>query len=309
VTNPLLEEALSLWIAGRESRGEPYTGPLLIEKAKRFAKELNISSTDLSFSAGWLSGFKKRHGLKQHRRHGESGSTDPKLASEEHIWLHPILKKYPSADIFNVDETGFFYQPLLAWTLSKDNMPGTKISKTRLTILVGTNTTGTEKLKLMFIGKAKKPRCFKKRTSAALGFDYHNNAKAWMTGVIFSQYIAELDKKMVRQNRKILLLIDNFSGHQWNEKTTKNIQIEFFTANLTPFVQPMDAGIIRTLKAVYQRLKLERSLDRERDGEANIFKIDQLEAMHLMEQAWEEVSTETVANCWRHTGILPKSPE
>jgi hypothetical protein len=114
---------------------------------------------------------------------------------------------------------------------------------------------------------------------------------------------------MVRQNRKILLLIDNFSGHQWNEKTTKNIQIEFFTANLTPFVQPMDAGIIRTLKAVYQRLKLERSLDRERDGEADIFKIDQLEAMRLMERAWEEVSTETVANCWRHTGILPKSPE
>ena len=36
----------------------------------------------------------------------------------------------------------------------------------------------------------------------------------------------------------------------------------------------------------------------------NIFAINQLEAMCLLEEAWEGVKQLTIVNCWQHTGIL-----
>jgi DDE superfamily endonuclease len=67
----------------------------------------------------------------------------------------------------------------------------------------------------------------------------------------------------------------------------------------------MDAGIIRTLKAHYKRMMLEHSLDREELGMDDIFAINQLEAMRLLEAAWNAIQPVSIANCWRHTGILP----
>ena len=37
----------------------------------------------------------------------------------------------------------------------------------------------------------------------------------------------------------------------------------------------------------------------------DIFTINQLEAMQLLEDAWNSVKQSTIANCWQHTGILP----
>ena len=50
---------------------------------------------------------------------------------------------------------------------------GGKYGKERITITVGANMSRTEKLKLLVIGKAKKPRCFKGIKS--LPVDYRSN--------------------------------------------------------------------------------------------------------------------------------------
>lgn len=39
---------------------------------------------------------------------------------------------------------------------------------------------------------------------------YRFNSKASMTRVIFIEWITELDKNIFRQNKKILLFVDNF---------------------------------------------------------------------------------------------------
>jgi hypothetical protein len=65
-----------------------------------------------------------------------------------------------------------------------------------------------------------------------------------MTGLIFKQWIEEFDEEMGRQGRKVLLILDNFSGHKWDADKIKNVHVELLTPNLTPHVQPMDAGII-----------------------------------------------------------------
>ena len=58
------------------------------------------------------------------------------------------------------------------------------------------NADGSEKLPPFFIGHAKKPRCFERKTAERLGFLYRNNKKAWMTGILFQEWLGDVDKGM-----------------------------------------------------------------------------------------------------------------
>jgi hypothetical protein len=68
-------------------------------------------------------------------------------------------------------------------------MSGKKKEKFCISIGSACNADGSERLNPFFIGKAKKPRCFKKQTPEQRGFYYRNNKKAWMTAVIFKEYV------------------------------------------------------------------------------------------------------------------------
>ena len=71
--------------------------------------------------------------------------------------------------------------------LATEQMSGKKRDKFRITMGIGCNADGSEKLPIVFIGKSAKPRCFKKKTPEQLGFYYRNNKTAWMTMVIFEE--------------------------------------------------------------------------------------------------------------------------
>ena len=109
---------------------------------------------------------------------------------------------------------------------------------------------------------------------------------------------------MRRQNRNICLLVDNFSGHFVDYKP-RNIHLECFKPNLTSYVQPCDAGIIRTTKALYRTAFCLRAMELDDAGGRDIYKIDLHEAMLLMVEAWNKVKPSTIINCWNHTRIQP----
>jgi len=133
---------------------------------------------------------------------------------------------------------------------------GHKKEKTRITCLACCNSDGTEKMPLMVIGSALNPRPFKKKSGQELGFDYHANKKAWMTTVLFCEWLRRLDRYVGRTaGRKILLLIDNCSAHGKKETmpALRNVRVEFLPPNATSKVQTLDAGIIAWVKAKYRR--------------------------------------------------------
>ena len=132
--------------------------------------------------------------------------------------------------------------------LADRKLSGVKAKKTRLTYAFTCNADGTDKLPPFVIGKFKKPRPFKGKTGAESGFDYHNNAKAWMTAILYTHWIEKWDADLTAKGRKVLLLQDNFSGHIVPEGL-RSIRVENFEPNLTPHVQPDDQGIICTFKA------------------------------------------------------------
>jgi hypothetical protein len=102
------------------------TGDVLTQKAKELAliPELEVSEGFVC-SSGWLTNFKKRHGISSQVRHGEAGSA-PASSS-----LRPSSKaaggvagqgrrepgECATEDTFNMDESGLYYgqQPSRRW--------------------------------------------------------------------------------------------------------------------------------------------------------------------------------------------------
>ena len=77
------------------------------------------------------------------------------------------------------------------------NNSGGKKAKDRITVMVACNMTGTDRRRLLVIGKSRNPRCF--RGVENLPVTYRNNKNAWMTGDIFSEWLQDFNKDMRRQ--------------------------------------------------------------------------------------------------------------
>ncbi len=116
------------------------------------------------------------------------------------------------------------------------------------------------------------------------------------------RWVKELDVQFQSQNWHVALTLDNFMGHTITYKPT-HIELIYFEPNLTPYVQPLDAGIIRCVKAHYRKAFCARAVDMDEAGESDIYKINLLEIMLMVRQAWDAVTPETIANCWKHMGI------
>ncbi|KIJ49861.1 hypothetical protein M422DRAFT_135371, partial [Sphaerobolus stellatus SS14] len=272
------------------------------QKRLTFENLLDVPQEEHLEGDGWVQSFSRAYGIKEFRRHGEAASVDLTAVKQEQIRVAEIVATFALKDRFNFDETSLFPYAPPDRGLATQQMSGKKTNKFRITLGVGCNADGSEKLPLLFIGKAVMPHCFKGKKPQSYGFDYHNNTKAWMTVVIFEQWLKKLDIRMRAEGRKILLLVDNFSGHKISFKP-KNIQLEFFEPNLTSFVQPCDAGIIRYFKAHYHKAFCLMALEKEEAGERDIYKINQLEGMLMARAAWDAVSQQTITNCWNHTKI------
>ena len=140
-------------------------------------------------------------------------------------------------------------------------MSGLKLSKRRSTILVGGNASGDMKLTPLWIHNSKRPRPFKNVDMNKLPVFWNSNKKAWMTTAVFEdwlevQFIPEV-KKYCRRKRiefKILLILDNCSSHPDLSHVNENVQFLFLPPNTTSLIQPMDQGVIATLKALYQKI-------------------------------------------------------
>lgn len=75
-----LDKILYQWFLLKREEGVPISGPLLMEKARDFSERLNIS-TECKFSNGWLSCFKKRHGIRKLEISGVRKSADKEDAA------------------------------------------------------------------------------------------------------------------------------------------------------------------------------------------------------------------------------------
>lgn len=177
-----LDAALLKWV--RQVRGEdtPISGPIIAAKAKQFFEKLGIEGT-FDASSGWLTRFKQRHGIREIGLHGDKLSCDNQAAEDFKNDFQEFLKseELSHEQVYNADESGLYWKCLPTRTLAFERerqAPGHKTSKERVTIMSCSNVTGTHKLRLVVIGKAKKPRSFKGTRAENLPVHYFHQKKS-----------------------------------------------------------------------------------------------------------------------------------
>ena len=282
---------------------EGITRDTLLNKAQSIARELDYSDEAIcGINLDWVKRFKARHNIASLRQSGEAASVPDNVVDR---WkteqLSAIRAKFDDNDIFNLDETGLFWQVLPENTMQFKGQKchGGKKSKQRITLLLGANATGSMKLPLLVIGKSAKPRCF--TGIKELPVQYTANKKAWMTGDIFIQYLQKMDAMFRRQERHVCFILDNCPAHPRNVSGLTNIELHFLPPNATSRIQPMDAGVIKNFKVGYRKKLMEkRILAFDTNTE---FKIDLLWSLRMVKTGWENVTQNTIKNCFRHCGF------
>ena len=214
-----LDEAMVKWLQEARSRNVNISGELLLSTAKQMAEKLGIS--DFKASRGWLDGWKTRKGIKLRTISGEAKSADVGAADAWRTTILPgLLEEFGPDRIYNADETGLFWkmQPKRSLVCKGEDGRGGKGSKERVTLLLASNMSGTDKLRPLVINKSLRPRAFGRNRgqSANLPVDWDANKTAWMTAEIFTKWLTKLDRKFLRDGKKIALVLDNATCHPQN---------------------------------------------------------------------------------------------
>lgn len=142
-------------------------------------------------------------------------------AGKEMLIIKQALQAYNQKDIFNRDETGLFWKMIPHWSLSTRILPGRKKEKAWISALFCCNADGSERPPIWFIGRAKNPHTFWAAGTKIQNLNtiWRSNTKAWMTGVIFEEWLRWFDKWMMGEVFFLWVtsLPMNCCGNSWSQ--------------------------------------------------------------------------------------------
>lgn len=121
----------------------------------------------------------------------------------------------------------------------------------------------------------------------------------------FQEFVTSTEKYLAKNNlpRKAILLLDNAPTHPSAEILQDgDIKAMFLPPNTTAICQPMDQGVLETLKRNYRR-KLLSTLLEEADGEQDnvigkLKSINVKDVAYWIARAWADVKASTIAKSW-----------
>lgn len=129
---------------------------------------------------------------------------------------------------------------------------------------------------------------------------YETN-KVWMTSELCDRFLRKWDSELKIKREKILLLVDNCLLHtKLNDLDC--IKLVFLLPICTSVLQSMDQGIIKCLKTILRKflvLKMTDNIEHKKETKLNV-----LDAILLSTQSWNEITVETIKNCFSHAGFL-----
>lgn len=297
---PDIEKGLLEFILKCNTIGIPVNTLLLKEKANEFA--IKLGYTEFKSSEGFISRFKKRNGVIFKTVHGEANGVSEDICSD---WVNnklpELIKDFKPEDVFNGDEFGLFWRmfPNKTYIIKGQKFKTGKKSKERISVFICANMSGTEKMKPIVIGKYKKPHCFRGKSIPVI---YRNNPTSWMQTDIFTEFLTDFNRKMIKEDRKVALIIDNCPSHPFI--ALSNVKLIYLPPNTTSRLQPLDMGVIHSLKSLY-RIKIVQKLLAliEQKSEPNPKDIKLIDALVMLKSSWAEVSEKTIQNCFAKSGF------
>ena len=205
----------------------------------------------------------------------------------------------------------FFFKalPTKGYAIREKKSKGGRKSKQRVTVAFFVSADGGKLGIPIVIWKSNTPRCFKKASAPDIlsKVMYFSDPKSWMQVEIMEKILENLNNQMMKEKRKVVLFLDNATVHPPSlVDKFSNIKIVFLPKNTTSRLQPLDAGIIQSFKCKYRKKLMRFIIARAKDDvlASEIAKqVDVLQAIEWIAKAWEEVSVNTIKNCFKKCGF------
>ena len=130
--------------------------------------------------------------------------------------------------------------------------------------------------------------------------------------------VALLSSKRSGPVTHVLYVCDNASSHQVLEYS--NVKFLMLPPNATSVVQPLDQGIIRSVKRRYEKKLAERylvSVENNKDANTLLKQLDIVVATNMVANAWKKMNSTIIQNCFCKAGFkhhdvdpdpVPKEP-
>ncbi|NWT01864.1 TIGD3 protein, partial [Mionectes macconnelli] len=267
-----LEAALLRWVQGTRATDLPAGRPLLQLRAEHLAGALEPGGGWLARVAAFKKPPEEKGDAEQPPAERWAGTVPPAL-----------LGGYAPSEIFSCGEAAV---PLPA------GCPGE-----RLTLLLCANASGSEKVPLRALGESPRPRCLRGVNLEQMPWSYRAGSPGGLSAPLFAEWLQEFNAGMRRRGKRVLLLLARHEAHPYLQLS--NVRMVFVPLAAT-LAQPLERGIAGDLKGHYRR-RLLRWLPAERGaGQPTL-----LDALHMLAQAWGDVSPGLIASCFRAAGFVP----
>ena len=118
-----------------------------------------------------------------------------------------------------------------------------------------------------------------------------------MDANIFKEYLTKLDTRFESCNKNCNIFIDNCRAHPpVTSYNLKRIKVYFFPPNITSVCQPMDMGIIASLKTNYKtKLSRDKTVCLKNNSKFNVSVLD---AMCILDKSWKDVKESAIIKCF-----------
>ncbi|KAI1001757.1 hypothetical protein K3495_g6446 [Podosphaera aphanis] len=170
--------------------------------------------------------------------------------------------------------------------LSTTSITGSKKNQARVTAHFCCNASGRDKIPIWFIGTSANPHYFGSAgiNIGAFNYVWKSNGKAWMTADWMVEWL-EYFAHRIGSDRKVLLIMDNFSAHV---SAYQKIQ-QSLLQNVTPLIERDGSN------SCWTSIRMSVILPT----------VHVLKAICWSIQAWNSVTELTIKNCWSKTKIFP----
>ncbi|KAF4041199.1 DDE superfamily endonuclease [Phytophthora infestans] len=246
VTHPELDTALCNWVLCARHNGLKISGDIIKSQARSLAAQLGIAST-MSFSNGWLGGFKKRYNIRlgsaAAAMDGVNGvGMTSSISSIEH--LQGVTRVYDPRDVYCMHETGLYYELSPEKPAGRGRAARKETCGERLTVVFTVNADASDRMEPMFIGPGKLPEPSEELDVAdSRNFHYQNNKRAWMTPVMFQDFVSAIDTRMRDEGRYILLLVSAAPSHVTLGLELTNVRLEILPPSMESLPVSMQTSI------------------------------------------------------------------
>ncbi|EGV62006.1 DDE-domain-containing protein [Yamadazyma tenuis ATCC 10573] len=309
-SNPILRQILTEWVTQSIWEKLPMTTPIIQSTANAIWTRLpvDVKNGDGIFRSKWCYQFTKSLNINLTGSEEDIAQNfgyklnkiwllDDKIELKTYLSNLIARDGYGPKDIFTIDEFQLFYSSPLDQifdinSIDKGLKQSSSSTENSLTIMLGTNLDGSEKLTPLIVGKHDKFDVSQSSVASLKNFHrsyldtsahaqvnlmnkitetynifYKNNINKWITSTIFHNYLLTLEHKLANNSpgRKILIILDDSSTHRILNLKFNNIKLIYLKNNTnhkSPFNSlfngvnfdycPMNFGIVHEFKVLYR---------------------------------------------------------